>query len=147
MYIKHGILQKNRWHTIFSPVLGNATGIALHSNGVAYHMTYWFKDKLMCRVVLLSPTRREPVAAPHCPPQIPHTLICDWSQASTVKSRRLTAGTMARPDHFAVCFTAICAVKPIYIGTARFFPHPGCRKVSIIQVPAVWSLGTMWVFR
>jgi hypothetical protein len=39
----------------------------------------------------------KPVPVPLCPPQTPHGLIEDWTRASTVEGRRLTAWAMARP--------------------------------------------------
>jgi hypothetical protein len=39
----------------------------------------------------------KPVPVPFCPPQIPHGLARDRTQASAVRGRRLTAWAMARP--------------------------------------------------
>jgi hypothetical protein len=44
-------LSMTGWNKIFF----TGTGIALHPNGVAYHMTYRFKDKLIHRITRLSP--------------------------------------------------------------------------------------------
>jgi hypothetical protein len=40
----------------------------------------------------------KPVPVPLCPPQIPHGLTRDRTQASAVRGRRLTAWAMARPS-------------------------------------------------
>jgi hypothetical protein len=42
-------------------------------------------------------TRRKPAPVPLCPPQIPHDLTWDRTQAATVGSWRLTAWAMAWP--------------------------------------------------
>jgi hypothetical protein len=42
-------------------------------------------------------TRRKPATVPLCPPQIPHDLTWDRTQATTVGSQWLTAWAMARP--------------------------------------------------
>jgi hypothetical protein len=42
-------------------------------------------------------TRRKPVQAPLCPPQIPLDQIRDRTRAAAVGSQRLTASAMARP--------------------------------------------------
>jgi hypothetical protein len=42
-------------------------------------------------------SRRKPVLVPLCPPQIPHDLTRDRTQAAAVGSRRLTAWATARP--------------------------------------------------
>jgi hypothetical protein len=42
-------------------------------------------------------TREKPVPMPLCPPQIPHGLTRDWTWASAVGGRRLTAWAVARP--------------------------------------------------
>jgi hypothetical protein len=39
---------------------------------------------------------KKPVPVPLCPPQIPHGLTRDWTRASAVRGRRLTAWAMAR---------------------------------------------------
>jgi hypothetical protein len=41
--------------------------------------------------------REKPVPVPLCPPQIPHGLTQDWTQASAVGGQRLTAWAIARP--------------------------------------------------
>jgi hypothetical protein len=47
----------------------------------------------------------KPVPVPLCPPLIPHRLTRDWTRASAVGGRQLTAWAMARPVT-AVTFTA-----------------------------------------
>jgi hypothetical protein len=44
-------------------------------------------------------TRRKLASVPPCPPQIPLDLTLEWSRASAVGSRRLTAWAMARPKY------------------------------------------------
>jgi hypothetical protein len=41
----------------------------------------------------------KPVPVPLCPPQIPHGPTRDWTPASAVRGRRLTAWAMARPTY------------------------------------------------
>jgi hypothetical protein len=43
-------------------------------------------------------TRRKPALVPLCPPQNQHNLTWDRTGASAVRSRQLTAWSMARPD-------------------------------------------------
>jgi hypothetical protein len=42
--------------------------------------------------------RGKPASVPIYLPQIPHDLTWEWSQATAVGSRRLTAWAMARPS-------------------------------------------------
>jgi hypothetical protein len=40
---------------------------------------------------------QQPVLVPLCPPQIPHRLVYNQTQASAVKYQQLTASAMTRP--------------------------------------------------
>jgi hypothetical protein len=48
---------------------------------------------------------QKPVPVPLCPPQIPHGLTRDWTRASAVGGRRLTAWAMARPQFAHITIT------------------------------------------
>jgi hypothetical protein len=49
-------------------------------------------------------TWRKTAPVPLCPPQIPHDLTRARTRAAAVKSRRLTASTMARPWDVTMCW-------------------------------------------
>lgn len=48
-------------------------------------------------------SRIKPVPVPLSPPQIPHELAWDWTRASTVRRRQLTAWAITRPTCQCVC--------------------------------------------
>jgi hypothetical protein len=49
-------------------------------------------------------TRRKPAPVPHCPPQIPHDLTWDRTQAAAVGSQRLTALFVTKLDSIVMLF-------------------------------------------
>jgi hypothetical protein len=53
----------------------------------------------------------KPLPVPLCPPQIPHGLTWDWSRASAVSGRWLTAWAMARPMPALVNSTLILVIQ------------------------------------
>jgi hypothetical protein len=56
-------------------------------------------------------TRRKPAPVPFCVPQIPHDLAWDWTQATVVRSWRLTAWAVAQPVFTIMCSLAVGPIQ------------------------------------
>jgi hypothetical protein len=96
--------------------------------------------------------REKPVPVSLCPPQIPPGLIWPRTRASTVRSRRLTAWAMARPEvssyrllfcHFALLVTNIGHLWIHSVrGSVRALIRQRCkeRKIPIIVLRFLHSI-------
>jgi hypothetical protein len=82
-------------------------------------------------------TQSKPAPVPLCPPQIPHDLTWDRTQAATVESQRLTAWVMAwpEPEGSLPCYPGLCPYHPTLLleDPYTFIPQsmPGCSKSSL----------------
>jgi hypothetical protein len=81
--------------------------LLLHFNGTPVEWNWQGKTEVL---------GEKPVPVPLCPPQIPHGLTRDRTQASTVRGRRLSTWTMARPNFE---FSDTCLCSPVYWQTCR----------------------------
>jgi hypothetical protein len=69
-------------------------------------------------------TQRKPVLLPLCPPQIPHGLPWARTQASTVRSRRLTAWLQHNLFPYKSAGRKLAALLPMFNGTMP--DNPSC---------------------
>jgi hypothetical protein len=77
------------WRLIVQPYDEDGVFSAFTCNGSPVEWNWQGKTEVL---------GEKPVPVPLCPPQIPHGLKGDWTQASAVRGRRLTAWAMARPQ-------------------------------------------------
>jgi hypothetical protein len=88
----------------------------------------------------------KPVPAPLCPPQIPHGLTRDWTRASAVIGRLLTAWAMARPTIVSrsrnVYTYSVSLTARYHIIRREHFYSNVTRPIILPHFKQIWNFST-----